>query len=153
MEAVLAGAAALAARVNAPGAVRAEYMVLGAGTGTAMALEGRETRETITGDLSLACTRIGDEDRLLRTVQVEILMELLRVDMSGDRWPREAAVDTVEELLGVGALEMFRRASVGVREPRGLVGGVGEGETLRASTGANTAGGDLVLAKSRVCGQ
>lgn len=145
MEAVLVEAAALVARVKAPGAVRTEYMGLGAGTGTTLAVEGSET---IMGDLWLACTCTGDEDRLLRTVQVEILMELLRlfrVDMSGDRWPREAAVDTVEELLGVGALETFRRASVGVREPRDLVGGVGEGEALRASTGAKTVGGDLVL--------
>lgn len=139
-----AGAAAQVARLKAPGAVRVEYMGLGAGTGTTLAVDGRET---IVGDLSLVCTCNGDEDRLLRTVQVEILTELPRVDISGDRWmPRLAAVDTAEELLGVGALEMFRRESVGVRKPRGLVGWVGEGEALRANTGAKAAGGDLVLA-------
>lgn len=76
-------AAALAAMAKPPGAVRVEYTGLGAVTDTTLA---DDCREVITGDLSFVFHCIGDEDRLLRIMEVDMLTELQRrVDMSGDR--------------------------------------------------------------------
>lgn len=165
LEVSAAVAAALAEMTKPPGAVRVEYTVLGAATDRPCAVADKaladECHEAITGDLSLAIHCVGDEDRQLRTMEVDMVTELQRrVDMSGDRWDlRLAVVDFVEELLGVGALETetLRTLSVGVRDAStGLEGGFGEGEALRDKLpkgAAKAAGGDLVLAQRGVFGQ